>query len=91
MEFAEDRDRREKYNHKLVHDAVLISVGTWFLVLVLLCLGFWLTMLAIRKCREIRAAKVNKKKSLNDEQKNQIQDIQNILGALDARLAQFEE
>ena len=90
MEFQEDQDRREKYNHKLVHDAVLISVGMWFLVGFLIFLGTWLTMLGIRKCRKIRAARVSKEKNLNDEQAKQIRDIQNILGALDARLAQFE-
>ena len=31
------------------------------------------------------------KKILNDEQAKQIRDIQSILGALDARLAQFEQ
>ena len=86
LELEADRVRREDYNHKLVHNAILISVGTWSLVAGLIFLGAWLTMLAIRRCRQKRAAKISK----NDDQAKQIDDIKNILGALEARLLEIE-
>ena len=54
-------------------------------------LGAWFTMLGMRKCRKAKAEKVKKKKVMIDEQTKQISDIQKTLGALDARLSQFEK
>ena len=47
-------------------------------------------MLGMRKCRKAKAEKVKKKKVMIDEQTKQISDIQKTLGALEARLTQFE-
>ena len=89
-ELRVDRERREEFNQNLVHNAMLVSVGMCFLVMLLVTLGAWFTMLGVRKCRKAKAEKVNKKQVMFDEQTKQISDIQKTLGALEARLTQFE-
>ena len=90
-ELRVDRERREEFNQSLVHNAIGVSVGIVFLVMLLGTLGAWFTILGMRKCRKAKAEKVKKKKVMIDEQTKQISDIQKTLGALDARLSQFEK